>query len=68
MTMIRSFTSCDTKTVSELRTPVFVADPVLLDFVKVFAVWDTGATNSVITKGTAQKCGLIPSGVDTPSK
>ncbi len=27
------------------------------------AIWDTGATNTVITKNVAQKCGLIPTGM-----
>ena len=44
-----------------------MADPSKKYFVELVAVWDTGATNSVITRTAAQKCGLIPVGVENVS-
>jgi hypothetical protein len=53
--------------VSELDTPIKIANPSDLNFVELMAIWDTGATNSVITKSAAKKCGLIPVGVENVS-
>lgn len=63
----RSFTKTYGRLVQELDTPVRVADPSSRNFVGLQAVWDTGATNSVITRSAAEKCGLTPVGVENVS-
>lgn len=63
----RSFTKRYDRLKSELETPVWLTDPSKKCFVELVAVWDTGATNSVITRTAAQKCGLIPVGVENVS-
>ena len=63
----RSFTKKYGKLVSELDTPIKIANPADRKFVDLLAVWDTGATNSVITRSAAQKCGLVPVGVENVS-
>ena len=50
----RSFTKKYGRLVSELDTSVKIANPANRNFVDLLAVWDTGATNSVITN-TAEK-------------
>lgn len=63
---IRCFTKFYHGLVSELDTPVRISnpDPNNQNFVPVNAVWDTGATNSVITKSAAERCGLVPIGIE----
>lgn len=63
----RSFTKKYGKLVSELDTSVKIANPSNRNFVDLLAVWDTGATNSVITNTAARKCGLIPVGIENVS-
>ena len=43
-----------------LKTSVKIANPVSGDAVDTFGIWDTGATNSVITRATAVRLGLQP--------
>ena len=42
--------------------PFNVPDQPLEDYVPFRALWDTGATNSVITDRVVQQCNLMPSG------
>lgn len=63
----RSFTKKYGKLVFELDTPIKIANPAHRKFFKLSGIWDTGATNSVITKSAAQKCGLIPVGMENLS-
>lgn len=58
--VVRAFTFPYKKIVKELMTVVEVAEPVQRNFVKVNAIWDTGATNSVISHDVAVALGLIP--------
>lgn len=62
-----SFTMPYGKLVSELETPIKIANPADMKFFELKAVWDTGATNSVITRNAALKCGLVPVGVENVS-
>ena len=41
-----------------IKTPVKVKNVLTGTEIESFGVWDTGATNSVITKNAAQKLGL----------
>lgn len=41
-----------------LKTPIKVSNPINGSEIKSLAIWDTGATNSVITKSAAQQLGL----------
>lgn len=34
-----------------------------IDYKKFHAIWDTGATNTLITKRVVEECGLIPTGM-----
>ena len=45
-----------------LRNEVGVKDPASLNDKKFIALWDTGATNCVITKNVALSLGLVPIG------
>ena len=63
----RSFTKKYGKIVFELETPIKIANPAQRNFFRLVGVWDTGATNSVITKSAAKKCGLIPVGMENVS-
>lgn len=66
-----SFTTYHTGKVNQLVNQVYVSLPVRVDakidkipdpHLQVNAIWDTGATASVITQHVADKLGLIPSG------
>lgn len=46
----------------ELSTPIIVSDFQRKSNMQVEAIWDTGATNSVITKKIVEALGLIPTG------
>lgn len=46
-----------------ITTPVEVINPVTGDKVDTNAIWDTGATNTVITKQIAESLGLEPTGM-----
>ena len=49
-----------------ITTPTRTNDPIITGPpLNLKALWDTGATNSVITKETAKKLGLIPSSYTT---
>lgn len=43
-----------------IATPVKVENTISGENIKVLGIWDTGATNSAITKETAEKLGLTP--------
>ena len=43
-----------------IATPVKVGNPVNGSELNTFGIWDTGATNSAITKKTAKELGLMP--------
>lgn len=43
-----------------LRTPVKIANPSNAQTIESLGIWDTGATNSVITKAVARNLGLKP--------
>ena len=45
-----------------IKTDVKIADPYTGKEIKTLAIWDTGATNSVITKSKAIELGLKPLG------
>lgn len=57
--------------VKELRAEAFITFPSLLDnrsfvdknVIKISAIWDTGATNSVITQKFIDELGLKPTGI-----
>ena len=58
--MVSALTHKETKIVNCLKTPVKITDPNSGKTVETLGIWDTGATNSVITKSIASKLGLIP--------
>lgn len=60
--VVKAFTYPYPKIVNELMTVVEVAEPVNRSFRKVNAIWDTGATNSVISQDLAIALGLNPVG------
>lgn len=43
-----------------IKTGVRISNPNSKECINTYAIWDTGATNSVITKSTAETLGLIP--------
>lgn len=43
-----------------IETPVFLKNPFGPESLNTFAIWDTGATNSVVTRSAALELGLIP--------
>lgn len=45
-----------------ITTDVEIFDPHSMQSVQVKAIWDTGASGSVITKAVSQKLGLAPTG------
>lgn len=57
------FTTSYNGIAKELVSEVDVIDPISNSSVRVErAIWDTGATGSVITKGLVDKLGLVPTG------
>ena len=67
LTQPRSFTMAYAGFVRELKTPADVAlpladgtDQVKRERLELWAVWDTGATNTVISKQVARRLGLRP--------
>lgn len=46
-----------------IQTSVSVINPQNKNVVKTKGIWDTGATNSVITRSTARALGLVPIGI-----
>jgi hypothetical protein len=68
----RAFTVKADRRVARITTPVMIGLPVTPgtsmakpEGVQVEALWDTGATTSVITKSTATALGLVPTGTHT---
>jgi len=66
---VRAFTRAHRRRVNVLRSPVWVSeafDPLVAappPTNKFVAIWDTGATSSVITQNVINKCGLLPTGM-----
>lgn len=58
--MVSAVTHREAKIVDCLKTPVKITDPNSGKVIETLGIWDTGATNSVITKSAATKLGLIP--------
>ena len=52
-----------TKKTNVIKTDVKISNPTSSASINTKGIWDTGATNSVITKSTAQALGLIPIGM-----
>ena len=60
MGKVHALTTKYSTVVNCIKTDVHISDPFTSTTVDTLGLWDTGATNSVITKSTAQKLGLIP--------
>lgn len=63
--MVKSLTCSYQGVVNVITTPVEVKNPVTKDSMSTHAIWDTGATNSVVTHAVAQKLGLAAMGKST---
>ncbi|MCX3266535.1 aspartyl protease family protein [Pedobacter agri] len=46
-----------------IETPIIIHNPATNNSIKYSAIWDTGATGSVITKKVSADLGLIPTGM-----
>lgn len=58
--VVKALTNYASGIANSIITPVKIEDPVSLSVLDTFGIWDTGATNSVITKTTAKALGLKP--------
>ena len=60
--MVHALTRSESNIVNAIVTPVEVKNLITHVSVSTHAIWDTGATISVVTKDLASKLGLIPIG------
>lgn len=58
--MVSALTHRETSIANCLKTPVKITDPNSGKVVETLGIWDTGATNSVITRSVAERLGLLP--------
>lgn len=58
--MVHALTVTNDKIENCIKTPVILKNTFTNKAVKTLAIWDTGATNSVITQSCAKSLGLIP--------
>ncbi len=59
-TQVNALTHTDPSISNVIITPVLVRNTFTNSQIQTQGIWDTGATNSVVTKSTAQQLGLIP--------
>ena len=59
-TPVHALTNYNDGIANSIITPVVITNVFTKDKVSTKGIWDTGATNSVITKSTALSLGLIP--------
>jgi hypothetical protein len=57
---VYSLTNYNAGIASSIATPVEIADIISGKTVSTKGIWDTGATNSVITKSAAIALGVVP--------
>ena len=57
-----AFTTKANQRLSALTTQCYIKPGTSEDMFEFQALWDTGATNSAITKAVVQQCGLTPTG------
>ena len=57
---VNAITNRNTVVVNCIKTPVSIVNPMNMATVGTLGIWDTGATNSCITKELAKQLGLIP--------
>ncbi|MBO4327974.1 MAG: SEC-C domain-containing protein [Bacteroidales bacterium] len=60
--LVHALTRSESKIVNVITTPVEVKNVLTQASVHTNAIWDTGATSSVVTKDLATQLGLIPMG------
>lgn len=60
MRSVYALTSASGKVADVIKTPVKIQNPFTKQEIDTLAIWDTGATNCVITKNMASQLGLVP--------
>lgn len=60
--LVNALTRSESKIVNVITTPVDVKNLLTQSSISTAAIWDTGATSSVVTKDLAAQLGLIPMG------
>ena len=63
MTKIHALTTISKGLANQIVTAIDVKNPISEQIISTHALWDTGATNSVVTGETASKLGLISAGL-----
>lgn len=60
--VVHALTHSESRIANTITTPVEVKNLLTQATISTNAIWDTGATNSVVTKDLANQLGLIPTG------